>query len=188
VGGQGESDFINNEGLGIGGWYFMNVGPTGAYAGWSAYIDSSGNLHSSSSRRWKTNIHTLHGALAQVEQLRGVSYDRKDSGRHEIGVIAEEVGAVVPEVVSWDKNGKDALGVDYAHLTALLIEATKEQQRLIREQSEQIKAQQEQSSVQQMQIIRLARQVKTMQATLKNGGRSGSGIRTVTIAVPTVRQ
>jgi hypothetical protein len=89
--------------------------------GWTTY----------SSRRWKTNIQTLHGALAKVEQLRGVSYDLKESGKHEVGVIAEEVGAVVPEIVSWDKNGKDANGVDYSRLTALLIEAVKQQQQEI---------------------------------------------------------
>jgi len=49
--------------------------------------------------------------------LRGVSYDLKDSGTHQIGVIAEEVGAVVPEVVTWERNGKDAQGVDYGRLT-----------------------------------------------------------------------
>ncbi len=92
--------------------------------GWDTY----------SSRRWKTNIQPLHGALGKVEQLRGVSYDLKASGKHEVGVIAEEVGAVVPEIVSWDKNGKDAQGVDYGRLTALLIEATKEQQREFRQQ------------------------------------------------------
>jgi hypothetical protein len=50
-------------------------------------------------------------------------------GKHEIGVIAKEVGAVVPEVVSYEENGKDARGVDYSRLTALLIEALKQQQR-----------------------------------------------------------
>jgi hypothetical protein len=35
---------------------------------------------------------------------------------------------VVPEAVTWNQNGKDAEGVDYSRLTALLIEATKEQQ------------------------------------------------------------
>ncbi len=163
--GQGETDFVNNEGLGYGGWWFVNTNSSGGYNGWSAYLDSSGNLHSSSSRRWKTNINTLHGALGKVGQLRGVSYDRKGSGKHEIGVIAEEVGAVVPEVVSWDRNGTDALGVDYARLTALLIEATKEQQTLIREQ--------------QAQIARLTRQVKTIQATLKANEQSNSEPRTV---------
>jgi len=86
-----------------------------------------------SSRRWKTNIQPIRGALEKVERLRGVSFDWKKRGRHDIGLIAEEVGEVVPEVVTYEKNGKDALGVEYARLTALLIEATKEQQSQIRE-------------------------------------------------------
>jgi len=94
-----------------------------------------------SSRRWKTNIHPLANALGKVEQLRGVSYDLKNSGKHEIGVIAEEVGQVVPEVVSYEKNGKDATGVDYSRLTALLIEATKEQQREIQHQQAALRTQ-----------------------------------------------
>jgi hypothetical protein len=92
--------------------------------GWNTY----------SSRRWKTNIQTLPDALDKVEHLRGVSYDLKENGKHEIGVIAEEVGAVVPEIVQWDKNGKDANGVDYSRLTALLIEAVKQQQSEIRQE------------------------------------------------------
>jgi hypothetical protein len=94
-----------------------------------------------SSRRWKTNIHTLPNALAKVERLRGVTYDQKDSGKHEIGVIAEEVGAVVPEIVTYEPNGQDARGVDYARLTALLIEATKQQQREIQQQRNALRAQ-----------------------------------------------
>jgi hypothetical protein len=130
--------------------------------GWSVY----------SSRRWKTNIHTLNGALGKVEQLRGVSYDLQANGRHEVGVIAEEVGAVVPEVVTWDKNGKDAQSVDYTRLTALLIEATKEQQVLIEQQ--------------QKQIARLTSQVKTIRTSLKTSGRSGSAVRTVNAELGTV--
>jgi hypothetical protein len=132
--------------------------------GWSVY----------SSRRWKTNIQTLDGALDKVERLRGVSYELKANGKHEVGVIAEEVGAVVPEVVTWDKNGSDAQGVDYSRLTALLIEATKEQQVLIQQQQEQ--------------ITRLMSQVKTIEASLKTSGRGGSEVRTVNAAVRTVRQ
>jgi len=110
--------------------------------GWSTY----------SSRRWKTNIQTLHGSLAKVEQLRGVSYDLQANGKHEVGVIAEEVGAVVPEVVTWDKNGTDAQSVDYSRLTALLIEAVKDQQ---------------------AQIAQLTSQVKAMQATIERNKQSG---------------
>jgi len=94
-------------------------------AGTLFYVNSSMTL---SSRRFKTNIQTLTNALDKVQRLRGVSYDRKDDGEHQIGVIAEEVGQVVPEIVSYEANGKDARGVDYTRLTALLIEAVKEQQ------------------------------------------------------------
>jgi len=131
---SGVNNGIGNTNVGIGTTAPTNIFTIGqnfghAIAdGWDTY----------SSRRWKTNIESLHGALAKVEQLRGVSYDLKDSGKHEIGVIAEEVGTVVPEVVSWAKGGKQAQGVDYSRLTALLIEATKEQQALIRQQQKQI--------------------------------------------------
>ncbi len=123
--------------------------------GWATY----------SSRRWKTNIETLQGALEKVEQLRGVSYELKANGKHELGVIAEEVGAVIPEVVTWDENGMDARSVDYSRLTALLIEATKEQQALINQQQEQ--------------IAQLTSQMKTVQASLKTSGRTGAEVYTV---------
>jgi hypothetical protein len=131
--------------------------------GWDTY----------SSRRWKTNIQTLHGALDKVEQLRGVSYDLKETGKHEVGVIAEEVGAVVPEIVSWEKNGKDAQGVDYSRLTALLIEATKEQQRQIETQQTQIETQQTLMKAQQAQIALLASEMRTIQVSMKHGSNAG---------------
>lgn len=138
--------------------------------GWSVY----------SSRRWKSNIRTLQGALGKIEQLRGVSYDLRANGKHEVGVIAEEVGAIVPEVVTWDQNGKDAQGVDYSRLTALLIEATKEQQELIRQQHDQIRTQ-------QTQIDLLAAHLKVIQASLQSEGR-GSKVHTVKAQITTVRQ
>ena len=96
------------------------------------------------------------------------------NGKHEVGVIAEEVGAVVPEVVTWDRNGTDAQSVDYSRLTALLIEATKEQQALIQQQQEQ--------------IAQLMSQMKTVQASLKTSGNSDSEVRVVTANLATVRQ
>jgi hypothetical protein len=119
--------------------------------GWATY----------SSRRWKTNIQTLQDALEKVEQLRGVSYDLKANGKHEVGVIAEEVGAVVPEVVTWDKDGKNAESVDYSRLTALLIEATKQQQREVRQQQAELTRAQQQ--IKQQQIL-LRAQIAAMQS------------------------
>ena len=81
-----------------------------------------------SSRRWKTDIVPLERALPLVQQLRGVRYRWVDGGAPDLGLIAEEVGAVVPEVVTYAPNGVDAETVDYARLVALLVEAVKAQQ------------------------------------------------------------
>lgn len=115
-----------------------------------------------SSRRYKKDIATLPDALKTVEKLRGVSYTRRDNGKHEIGVIAEEVGAVVPEIVNWEENGKDARGVDYSRLTALLIEATKQQQTEIEKQSAELQDAMQTISMQQKTIKQMqVREQKT---------------------------
>jgi hypothetical protein len=93
-----------------------------------------------SSRRWKTNIRPMEGSLDKVKRLRGVSYDRKADGKPDIGLIAEEVGEVIPEVVSYEENGKDAKSVDYARLVAVLVEAIKEQQKEFEKQKAAIDA------------------------------------------------
>ena len=79
-----------------------------------------------SSRRWKENIEPMRDALATVRKLRGVTYDWKATGEHDLGMIAEEVGAVLPELVAFEENGVDAQSVDYARLSAVLVEAVKE--------------------------------------------------------------
>jgi hypothetical protein len=134
--------------------------------GWATY----------SSRRWKTNIHPLSGALAKVERLQGVSYDLKATGKHEIGVIAEEVGKVVPEVVTYEENGKDARSVDYSRLTALLIEAVKQQQKQIGAEAKQIAAQQREIareqrlvSAEQHQIAGLNRKIGALEVSIQAG-------------------
>ena len=117
-----------------------------------------------SSRRFKTNIQTLPDALSTVEKLRGVSYTLKATSKHEIGVIAEEVGAVVPQVVEYEDNGKDAKGVEYARLTALLIEATKQQQADIASALREIKSLRETDTLRE---TRTQREIKSEQATIR---------------------
>ncbi len=92
-----------------------------------------------SSRRFKTNIQPLAGALEKIEQLQGVSYERKADGKHEIGVVAEDVDQVVPELVARDPETKEVQGVDYSRLSALLIEAVKTQQVEIQELKAQVR-------------------------------------------------
>lgn len=92
-----------------------------------------------SSRRFKTNIQPLASALEKIEQLQGVSYERKADGKHEIGVVAEDVDQVVPELVARDPETKEVQGVDYSRLSALLIEAVKTQQAEIQELKAQVR-------------------------------------------------
>ena len=99
----------------------------------------------SSDRRLKKNITTLDGALDKVLNLRGVTFEwKKDGTRNsnpqqgvQIGFVAQEVETVVPELVKTDSEGYKS--VAYANVTALLIEAVKEQQRTIVEQNTQLK-------------------------------------------------
>jgi len=98
-----------------------SVAGRGLANAWSVY----------SSRRWKTDIHTINDPLGKVERLRGVTYRPKEGGAEQIGLIAEEVGEVLPEIVQYEENGVDAQSLDYSRLVAVLIEAVKEQQKRI---------------------------------------------------------
>lgn len=84
-----------------------------------------------SSKRWKTNVQPISGALEKVQKLEGVYFDWASGGKHDLGMIAEDVGQVIPEVVAYEKNGIDAQSIDYARLVALLVQAIKEQQQEI---------------------------------------------------------
>ena len=88
-------------------------------------IDYEGGF---SSRRWKTDIEPLNDPLGIVQKLRGVTFAWKEDGRRDIGLIAEEVGAVLPEIVEFEENGRDAIAVNYGRLVSVLIEAVKAQQ------------------------------------------------------------
>ena len=83
----------------------------------------------SSDSRFKDNIEPLQGALAAVEHIRGVRFDWNDKQDvyegHDIGVIAQEVEEVLPELVHYREHS-DSKAVDYVKLTAVLIEAVKE--------------------------------------------------------------
>jgi hypothetical protein len=89
----------------------------------------SGTVTANSDEKLKTNIQTIPNALEKVLSLRGVEYDRIDTGDHQIGVIAQEVEKIIPEVVYPKQPAPDyeTKSVAYANLIGLLIEAIKEQ-------------------------------------------------------------
>ncbi len=88
--------------------------------------------------RFKENITTITNALSLVRQLRGVKFKWKNSSKEDIGLIAQEVESILPEVVYEDSNGYK--GIAYDKLVAVLIQAIKEQQEIIEKQNRTIQA------------------------------------------------
>lgn len=113
----------------------IGLGATSTGAG---KLDVGGPVHASafptsSDARFKTNVTPIVDALDKVDRIRGVAFDwnklydslGRSTGRRELGVIAQEVEKVCPELVStWHEKGYRA--VDYGRLTAVLVEAIKE--------------------------------------------------------------
>lgn len=101
---------------------FFSNGSAGGTTAW--YNDSD--------KRLKKNIRTIPSSLDKVLQLRGVNYEWENTERHpeglQMGFIAQETQKVIPEVVD-ENNGHYAM--QYAPITALLVEAVKEQQKMI---------------------------------------------------------
>lgn len=87
-------------------------------------ISASGTVTSSSDATLKDNVVVIPDALEKIAGLRGVSFTRNDlddNGKVHIGVIAQEVEAVFPEVIS----GEEIKSVAYGNIVAPLIEAVK---------------------------------------------------------------
>jgi hypothetical protein len=82
------------------------------------------NIVETSTIAVKENISPINAALDKIIQLSGVTYTRKDTGRFEAGLIAEDVQTILPDLVSTNTSG-DAQGIYYTKLTAYLIEAIK---------------------------------------------------------------
>jgi len=97
----------------------------------------AGTLTETSSRRYKKNIKPITDQLKKLIQLQGVEYDRKESQNHEIGLIAEEVNKVYPDLVSKNEEGQTE-GVQYSKLTSVLVESIKELKSLVDNQNNRI--------------------------------------------------
>ena len=85
---------------------------------------ASGNVTAYSDAKLKTEISSIDNALDIVGKLRGVNYKWLSNGQADIGVIAQEVEEVVPEVVKTSEDGTKS--VDYGRLVSILINAVNE--------------------------------------------------------------
>jgi len=130
---------VDMEQIDMHAWMGINLNGTTNING---ELNVSGNLYAggtllSSDRRFKKDIITVNNALDKVLQLRGVYYywrqkdfpNKNFDDKKELGLIAQEVESIIPEIVGESVDGYKA--VEYQKLVALLIEAIKEQQAII---------------------------------------------------------
>ena len=114
-----------------------NVVASGNLSGSS--VSSSGDIladgdvvaYNSSDMRLKNNLQVIEGALDKIDGINGYEFDWNDKSPgwarqrgHDVGVVAQEVQKIHPEIVEERKNGY--LGVDYKRLVPLLIQGIKE--------------------------------------------------------------
>jgi hypothetical protein len=130
--GQTMMRMIKSGKVGIGGnWGTYGSGDPSYDLDVLGTIRASADIIAYSDKRVKENIITIDNALEKVIKLRGVKYTRKDTKDKstKIGVIAQEVLEVLPEVVNQDDKGM--YSVAYGNIVGVLIEAIKEQQNQI---------------------------------------------------------
>jgi hypothetical protein len=119
------------------GWIFRDV-----TNGNKASISNTGNatfageVTAYSDARLKTNIETIDKALDKVVKLRGVYFDK--DGKRQIGVIAQEIREVFPEVVGEANDEMKTLHVNHGAMVGALIESTKDLNDKIEAQAKEI--------------------------------------------------
>jgi len=98
----------------------------------------SNRLIELSSIRYKTNVESLTPALDKVLQLRPVYYTKiGGTGETEIGLIAEEVAEIYPELIKYNEAGQ-VDGINYTRIAPILIKTIQEQQELIKNLTKRI--------------------------------------------------
>lgn len=130
---RGTNFFANNSGYGVRAWNTSaNVASWGLYCNTGHANGCGGNVawNNASDARLKENIEGIHDALAKVLKLRGVTFNwRSNPSVSDMGFVAQEAASVVPEIIGKDPN--DMYTMRTSQITALLVEAIKEQQKQI---------------------------------------------------------
>ena len=124
-----DTAYTAGNGLSLSGTEFLM---SGSYTG---DFTATGDVTAYSDRALKRNIETLENSLDKVMQMRGVTFQKDE--KQGVGVIAQEVELVIPEVVKQDQYGMRS--VAYGNIVGVLIEAIKEQQKQIEELKSKIK-------------------------------------------------
>ncbi|QHJ07846.1 tail fiber domain-containing protein [Hymenobacter busanensis] len=151
-----------------------NVGINTLNAGYTLDVNGTirGSNVSPSDVRFKQDVRPLGGALAAVRQLRGVRYRWNalgvqhggTAGAEQVGLLAQEVERIYPELVSTDAQGYKA--VNYAQLTPVLLEAIKELEAALAAQTRRADQAQAAQQADHASLLTLQEQVAALRAAL----------------------
>lgn len=141
-GGNGDGATSTTNNLKLVSWYGIGLSPSiegspvpaGEYSHWfntrngdmgmRGSLTAAGNISAYSDERLKTDIETITDALGMISRMRGVRFSM--NGATNIGVIAQEMKKVAPEVVHEGEDEQKTLSVSYGNIVGILIEAVKE--------------------------------------------------------------
>ena len=135
----------------------------------------SGQVVQGSDARLKQDVASLSYGLREVLRLRPVTWNwkAKPDGGRQLGLIAQEVETVLPELVTTDKDAEQTKGLSYIGLVPVTIKAIQEQQtqiedqrKVITEQQDQIRHQQEQNRKLEERLEALERMLSMKQPTV----------------------
>ncbi len=129
------TDNSTNDGWGTERFRINTDGNTYCFSNFTA----SGDVTAYSDIRVKTDIQTVTDPIEKIKSIRGVTFkrnDTEDKNRKHLGVVAQEVMDVLPEVIS--ETDKGLFTVAYGNMAGLFIEAIKEQQAQIESQKAEI--------------------------------------------------
>lgn len=115
-----------------------NVSSTKLYFNPSTGVLNATTFTSLSDRNKKTNIRPIENSVALVQRLQGVRFDWIENNKPSLGLIAQEVEEVIPELVETGVDGTKTLS--YGNIIGVLIEAIKEQQIRIEELENKLNA------------------------------------------------
>ena len=134
-------------------------------------VHFTGTLTTGSSIRFKHDVSTLTGADVALNQLRGVRFTRNDNGKPDIGLIAEEVAQVYPELVGHHPETGAVEAVNYQAFVGVLIEGFKAQQREL----SQVRTE---NQTQRLELSQVRAENQTQQAKLETQQQELSQVRT----------
>ncbi|MEW6730329.1 MAG: tail fiber domain-containing protein [Acidobacteriota bacterium] len=166
---------LGNVGIGTStpGAYRLNINGDTLVNG-NLDVGGGGSIRQLSDIRLKTNVRVIENALGKILNLQGIKYEWKQNenipmpyaGDEQLGFAAQEVEKVLPEIVSTTDSGYKA--VSYQSLTPVLVEAMKDQQKIIDQQKAELEQLKEKQQATEHQLEQLKTLVDKLTSVAKS--------------------